>query len=277
MPKFLSSHVEKVNYITIPEEVGKDDVKEFELLAIDWGKLSVQLHAFDFKQTTKVHASFYNSAVQFRKKLTSQTCKVVSLNVPQNILDQMKAAGVENAMGYLKNFNSLKKTNTEDTPAQARLWLGKYLIDSARNAMSVMFKTTLNAEENFSETIKNMHPERFTQVSFLASEGPVLKANVRLYFEKKILENFVKAGLPSQTPADTETFNSMATELLNVIFSAAKSKLNDDRGYRMPTGIPALITPVQAMTERKGHWRDSRVIPMTTPHGEFFVELEFYS
>ena len=273
----IHSVIESINHVSLPSEMTKDDVKQFEKLTSLWSGLSVQLHVLDFKEVNKLHISFYASAIQFRKRIESPTCKMISINISDNLLEKMRDQGVEKAIGHLKNINVLKKTKSEDSGADARTWVAKYLLDSTRKAMETMFKTTVSADDKFKDTMKNLKPERFSHIAAVSSVGPVLQATFRLYFERNVLEKFVRASLPDETNIQPELLSSTATELLNVTFATAKSKLNDDRGYQMPGGIPTLIGPVEAMTNRRGHWRDTRVIPMFTPLGEYYLEIEYHT
>lgn len=269
--------LESVNHVTFPREVTKETVREFDQLTVSWVNLKVQLHVLDLNQVARLHTSFFPKAVQFRKKVEEKSgCRMVSINAAPNIVEQMRNAGVLSALGYLKNNNQVRKEKNEDTDAETREWIAKSLIESSRKAMTVMFKTTADIDEKFKDTIKNLHPERFSRISMIISVGPSARLTVRLYFEKPVLTKLIQQAMPDVTEVDETVLDSMATELLNITYNSAKSILNDERGYQMPVGMPSLVTPAQALSQRFGHWRDSRVIPIITPLGTYYVELEFH-
>ncbi len=210
--------------------------------------------------------------IHFKKQVEhTGKAKLISININDYVIDRLKKAGMDGAIGHVKNLNLINKKLSSDTNDEVRSWLKIYLIDASKNTMGAMFGTTLSADLNFRDTIMRLHPERFVKVSKVTSLGPVVNVTLRLYFEQPVIEALTQAMIPG--PQDDETLASTATELMNMTYTAAKSKLNDERGYQMPAGLPALVNPKDVL---KDHGiGETVVIPMTTPLGGYFLEIEF--
>lgn len=267
--------IEKIHHITLPTVIDRDSVKTLETNLAEWMELAgVQLHVFDFRFTAKVHPSLYGHMARFRKESEKKKVRVVSINLKPEVLRQLQNDGVDGALGYLKDLKFGDKEKSKDSPEEIKLHLNKYLINSAQVAIKTMFNTTAAANEQPSEKNEDFKPERFFRVAVVDSNGPTINSRFRLYFEKSCLDGLVSAitGAAVQ-PSDQELIDSTASELLNLIYGTAKSKLNDDRNYNLPPAIPVMIPVPQAFNERANK-PGLNVISFTTPHGAFFLEFQ---
>ncbi len=274
MASFNNIVLETVNHISLPQAISKDDVKTFESHGLDWCKLPVQLHVFDFKALRSLHRSIYPAVLKFRSAAEANNAKLISINLNADLLEQLKKDGMDKPFGHLKNLKLLDPPKSKDTPDEIRNWLIKYLVEAARAAMNTMFSTTVAADENYREITRDFNPESYYKIAMITADGPMMRARFRLYFQKATLEGLTRTMLSPGVIADSETLESTATELLNIIYTTAKSKLNNERGYELPPAIPILISAAQALAAHKGSARDTSVIPLVTPLGAYYLELE---
>jgi CheY-specific phosphatase CheX len=76
-------------------------------------------------------------------------------------------------------------------------------------------------------------------------------------------------------PVDEETVESMASELLNLIYGQAKSHLNDQEGFSLPAAIPRLVRKDQFTSIRRSDSAQHlSILPLVTPLGSFYVEVD---
>lgn len=277
MGLFTNTVLATINHITLPVQVLGDEVRDFEGVCASWFTLPVQVHVFDFKSVRKLHRSFYVSATKFKKEAEGMNMKVISINLSPELLVQLKNDGMERALGHLKNLNLLEKPQPKDSRDEVRSWLSKYAVEAARLAMSTMFGTTVAADENYLEAPKEVATKKFFKVAIIQGDGTKVKVVFRLFFERSTLEALTKTiAVATGTPADEELLLSTATELLNIIYTSVKSKLNDDRGYDLPPALPSLQDAAPVNIELKSA-KEANWIPLVTPLGAYYLQIELGS
>lgn len=275
MSSITNTVLATINHINLPASLGSEDGKKFDTASAGWCDLPVQIHVFDFKNVTKMHRAFYPAAAKFKKDVESRSTKLISINLSPQILDQLKSDGMEKAFGYMKNVNLANKPATKDTLEETRTWLIKYSVEAGRAAMNMMFNTTVAADENYRETPKDFAPEKFFKVAIIRGDSARFKAVFRLFFEKNTLEGLTRTiADQTGTELDQELLLSTATELLNIIYTSVKSKVNDERGYDLPPAIPALIDPQQAAQDKGVMGRGASWVPFVTPLGAYYLQIE---
>jgi hypothetical protein len=266
-----------INHIALPEQVQDAEVNELDSVAVKWPMLPVHIHVLDFKGVKKLHKAFYKVAARFKKEAESKNAKVISVNFRPEILEQVIQDGMENALGHSKNMTLAQHlhahTASQDSLMQTRSWIVKYAVEAAREAMSIMFETTIAGDENYRETPKNISTSSFYKVAVVQGHSPKVKSTFRLYFERETLEALTRTVSPTPEILDEELLLSIPTELLNIIYTSVKSRMNDERGYDIPPGIPTLVDPKQLALEHSG-FRDKSWIPLVSPLGPYYLQIE---
>jgi hypothetical protein len=269
---FHSSIIETVHHVTLPQRIWTNEVGEFGTVSASWNDLPVIVHVLNFKTVNKIHPSFFPAVSKFKREIAaSNQAKLVSINLNSEMLTVVRNAGMEQALGYLKGFKVMEQTPTTDTPDQIKTHFVRQIVDGARHALDVMFKITVAGDENFRETVKTLDPARFAAASSLAFAGPAYKAKLFLYMDRPLLDALAKLICPEGM--DEATLQSMPSEILNIIYATARSKLNNDRGYRMPEAIPQITTAAAALLDRNLPSRQSMLLPFVTPVGQFYLEI----
>ncbi len=275
MQPFSNTVLATINHISLPSQLDGDDPKAFAAICAEWCLLPVQIHVLDFKGVEKIMPSFYPLATKFKKDAELRRTKLISINVSPRILERLKVDGMDLNFGYMKDTNLAHKPASKDTLEEARTWMIKYAVEAGRAAMNMMFNTTVAADENYRETPKDFRPEKFYKVAIIRGDSPRFKAVFRLFFERSTLEALTKTIADSTgTEVDQELLLSTATELLNIIYTSVKSKVNDERGYDLPPAIPALLDPVQAAQDKGIMGRGASWVPFVTPLGAYYLQIE---
>ncbi len=245
-------------------------------LAEKWAKLPVEVHVFDFKNVENVDPHFYDHFISFKKMAQAKNTQVISINFRPRMLEKIKKEGREKTLGYVASIDAVQPSGAKDSDTEVRNWLVKYLVAASRSAMNTMFNTTVAADENYRENIKAFRLDEFYRIAYVEAKGRLISARFYLCFDKKTLEALTRIFLPSTTiPLDDELISSTATELLNLMYGVAKSKINDERAYDLPNAIPVLISPSEAAKGRAADAKNICVIPFATPVGSYYLEIDF--
>lgn len=275
MQAFTNTVLATINHISLPSQLDGEDPKYFEVISAGWCLLPVQVHVFDFKGVEKIMPSFYPLATKFKKNAELHRTKLISINVSPRLLERLKADDMELTFGYMKDTNLAHRPTSKDTLEEARTWMIKYAVEAGRAAMNMMFNTTVAADENYRETPKDFKAEKFFKVAIIRGDTPRFKVVFRLFFERNTLEALTQTiADATRTDVDQELLLSTATELLNIIYTSVKSKVNDERGYALPPAIPALLDPVQAAQDKGIMGRGASWVPFVTPLGAYYLQIE---
>ena len=241
-------------------------------------KLPVEVHVFDFKNVEVVSNSFFEVFLKFKKNLLAKNIQVVSLNFKPHILEVLKKEGQDKALGATQGLDALSSAPPKEAELDTRNWLIKYLVAASRSAMNTMFNTTVAADENYRESVKNFRLDQFDRIAFVEANSGKAKGKFYLCFDNKTLEALTRITIKNPNILlDEELTSSTATELLNLIYNGAKSKINDERGYDLPNTIPTLIAPTEAQKLRLEDLKNVFVIPFATPVGTYYLEIDFRS
>ncbi len=263
-----------VNLIDLPGHVRAADATQFDRSSSKWPDLPVRIHVLDFKAVEALDSAFYSSAERFKRQVEAKNSKVVSINFRPEILTQVIKDGKEITLGHVRNLSLSQSVKVDDSNEEAKTWMIKYSVQAARQAMDTMFNTTVAADENYREMPPSLADANFFKVATIDGFGVKRQSIFRLYFQRQTLESLTRTVLgPGGGPIDEETLLSIPCELLNIIYTSVKSRLNDERGYDLPPAIPKLLDPDRAPpTLGRGH--NTSWIPMITALGAFYLQIE---
>jgi hypothetical protein len=198
------------------------------------------------------------------------------VNLSHELTQMAVNAGAATVLGIIKNpLHVNKREMTEIEKAEKKLWLIRYLIEATRSAIKVMFHTTVAADENYRQPAKDFPITTIYRASGVEIQSDFITADMRLYFPKDCLESLTRSSvtLPSG-PIDPEILDSAATEMHNLIYGGAKSKLNDERQFNLPGAIPKLLPLDVLTTLRKSRLENFILLPLATALGTFYMEID---
>lgn len=279
MPGFVSHQIENINHILCPAEISRDAVIEFEDKMKGWLSTEVQTQVLDFRNVKKIHPSFFPIIAKFKQHIDKSKKRLVSVNVTEDTSQVIIRSGMDKAFGMIK-LNKVEKAQKAQNAkpkmndADVRMWLVRYLVQAARAAMNTMFNTTVAADENYQQAIAHFSLEKIFRAAAVRVDCALIKANFRLFFDKDCLLNLARATLGEIDENDVELIDSTATELLNLIYGGAKSRLNDDKEFDLPPAIPKLIhydDVIRLQIDKK----TSVLLPFATALGTFHLQIEF--
>ncbi len=151
----------------------------------------------------------------------------------------------------------------------------RYLAQGAYAAVETTLQSTVACDENYSAKAEEVPLNQFDMVSCINVANEFLTAEFRLCSSSKVLERLARAMLGNETIIDNELMESMALELLNMIYGHAKSNLNDKESFRLPSAIPRLLRKPEFHRIKRSPSAQLNIMPMVTPMGSFYVEVDF--
>jgi hypothetical protein len=270
--KITAQVLEQLHYINFPAMPSIEDVAYLEGQIPAWTALPVALHILDLKGMTRGTEPFFRAIKAFAGKLKAG--QLVCLNVGEDLQREIAARKLQSTFNTrsLQDLDSRKPI--ED--GELRRLLIRYLIRAAYSAVEVALNSTVSCDENYLARIDKVPFNEFDLISVVDVRGDFLNAQFRLCASKAVLERLAARMLGATTVIETDMIESMALELLNLIYGHAKSNLNDQEGFRLPSAIPQLLKKNQfGQIKRSTSPADISILPLVTPMGAFYVEIDF--
>jgi len=269
--------LEDIHYIIVPNVVAESAIPELTAKFDDWAKLTVQLHVLDFNVCTQWPSTFTKMIKELSAKLKKTGGKLVSINMSDVMFLKVKQAGAEAAFNRVKNLTEdLQKKKKQPTQAEIRRLLFKYLAQGAFKAVDVALNSTVSCDENYSVKPEDVKLDQFDMISVIEVNNDFLKADFRLISSVAVLDKLCRA-MHGEDDVDRELIESMGLELLNMIYGHAKSNLNDKEAFRLPAAIPKLVRKPDFHRLKRSSPPDLTIMPVVTPMGSFYVEVDFAS
>lgn len=267
--------LEGVNYIILPSIVAESSVPGIASKLDQWIGISVDLHVLDFKNAIQLPPGFFTAIQAYGDKLKARNVKMISVNMNDTIAKEVKRLGLESTFNRIQNFpgDLYKKRQLSET--ELRRLLFKYLAQGAFAAVEVALSSTVSCDENYSARPEEVPLDQFDLITVVNVNNDFLQAEFRLCCSNAVIEKLARAMLGPGTLIDQDLKDSMALELLNIIYGHAKSNLNDKESFRLPAAIPRLLRKNEFGRIKRSPPTNLNIMPMVTPMGSFYVEVDF--
>lgn len=268
--------MEDVHYILMPNVLSESAVPELSAKMSEWETLNVEMHVLDFNATNQWPDSFIKAVQDFAQKIKQKGGQLVSLNMSEALFRKVKAAGAEAAFNRVINLSEdLPGKKKKPSEAETRRLLFRYLAQGAFKAVDVALHSTVSCDENYSAKPDDVPYAKFDVISVIEVNNDFLKADFRLLCSLQVLDKLCRAMHGEDAEVDQDLLESMALELLNMIYGHAKSNLNDKEAFRLPAAIPKLVRRPDFHRLKRSSTPDITVMPVVTPMGSFYVEVDF--
>jgi CheY-specific phosphatase CheX len=270
--KIVDRVLERIHYIHFPKAITPADVSYLESRMGQWKKLDIEVHVMDFTGMTAAPGVFFRAIEKL--SATVHPRRLVSLNMTEGIHREVVKLKLEPVFNLIKLFpQDLYPKKKIGEPELKRLLI-RYLIRAAYSAIEVALNSTVQCDENYVAKAERVPYSQFDLISVIDVNNDFLKAQFRLCSSAGVLKRAASAML-NGAPVDEETVESMASELLNLIYGQAKSHLNDQEGFSLPAAIPRLVRKDQFTSIRRSDSAQHlSILPLVTPLGSFYVEVD---
>ena len=272
---FPNQILEGVNYITLPASFSDEALPTLHSKISFWSDLDVEMHVMDFKVVKALPLSFFKSVQSFNDKMSVRNVRMISVNMNDVLAAEVKRLGMESVFNRIQQFPGDLYKKRSMSEAETRRILFKYLAQAAFAAVEVTLQSTVACDENYSARAEEVPLSKFDMISVVTVNNDFLQAEFRLGCSTKVLEKLARAMLGPQTTIDNELIESMALELLNLVYGHAKSNLNDKESFRLPSAIPRLLRKNDFHRVHRSGPTQLTIMPMVTPMGSFYVEVDF--
>lgn len=265
--------LERIHYIRLPKTLTSVDIAFLEGKIPMWIAQDVDMHVLDASGVNSAPAKFFAMIQELALKI--QPKKVVTLNATDEFFREIVQRKLESAFNRVKLFPQDLEERKPIPPAQLRRLLIRYLIRAAYSAVEVTLNSTVSCDENYVAKAERVSYSQFDLISVIDVRNDFLKAQFRLCSSAAVLKKAATAMLGADAQIDKDTIESMAGELLNLIYGQAKSHLNDREGFNLPPAIPRVLRQDQfSQIDRSTSPEQLSILPLVTPLGSFYVEVD---
>lgn len=270
-----SKTVQGVHYIKFPSQVTDDAIPKLIDDFRQWAKMEVQVHILDFGRLEQATEDFYRAIQGFEVLLRLRNMKMLSINVSDSVNQAIEDLRLESTFNRLQEAERSAPKKKWMTQGALKKMLFRHLVQAAHKSVEVTLHSTVSCDENYLTKVEAIPYDKVDLICVISANNEFLKADFRLLSSFTVLDRFAKTMLGKDVHVDDEMRESMASELLNMIYTQAKSGLNDAEEFNLPGGIPKVIKkPGFGQIKRSGS-SNITLMPMVTPMGTFVIEVDF--
>ena len=222
----------------------------------------------DLRDTKVVDPNFLRAVATVGKMLKDGNKQFFAINVSHNVLNIIRTNGLDNTIKIMPLLADVLSTFRASGPKLDVNFISPF-IDGALQVLEIQCQLKAKAGKPF---LKGQGP--VLEADIAAVIGLTSKAftgSVAICFPEKIFLALMGNMLGSPVTEITKDLEDGAAELLNIIFSTAKSVLND-KGYAIARAIPTIVSG-QALSVRHLTTETTVVLPFETDYGVFHVEV----
>lgn len=269
-----SRTLQGVHYIKLPSVVTDSMIPALMGNLKQWSELEVKMHVVDFHKLEAAPVNFYRALQAFEVQLKMHNLNMLSINMDDTIADFIRSISLE------QTFNIARELVVDDPSkkipeAKLKKLLLKYLVNAAHEAVQISLQSTVSVDENYLTKIDSIPLDQIDFISFVTVNTEFVKAEFRLCSSMVVLERFARAMLGKETKVDPDLCESMGQELMNMIYGHAKSNLNENEHFRLPSAIPKSFRKKDFGRVKRSGPTKLTIMPMITPMGAFYIEVDF--
>lgn len=270
-----SKTVQGIHYIKFPSEVTDSVVPKLIEDFKEWSKMPVQVHVLDFGRLETAGEDFYRAIQGFEVLLKLRNLKMLSINVSEAVNSAIEQMRLESTFNRLQEEERIVPKKKWMTQGALKKMLFKHLVRSAHKSVEVTLQSTVSCDENYLSKVEQIPYDKVDLICVISAKNEFISADFRLLSSFKVLDRFAQQMLGKDVEVDGEMRDSMASELLNMIYTQAKSALNDEEEFRLPGGIPKVFHKPAFGQIKRSKSSDLSLMPMVTPLGTFVIEVDF--
>lgn len=273
-PHFDSRILQGVHYIKLPPVVTDPMLPALIVSLKQWALMEVKMHVVDFIKLEAAPINFYRALQAFEVQLKMRNLNMLSINMDDTIADFIRSVSLESTFNIARELvvDDPKKKIPE---AKIKKLLFKYLVNAAHEAVQVSLQSTVSVDENYLTKIDSIPLDQIDFISMVTVNSEFLKAEFRLCSSMSVLERFARAMIGKDTKIDADLCESMGQELMNMIYGHAKSNLNENEHFRLPSAIPKSLRKKDFGRVKRSGPAKLTIMPMVTPMGAFYIEVDF--
>lgn len=271
MSDFKNNVEDNIMIIYFPSELDSDLSARFKERMNAWLLSPVDCYVIDFAETRIFKKNFYQIFLQFKAAAKGTNKLIYSINMDPQILKQIKEDGMDLSFSPTSSLDDVKikiNQNQKETKKIDLDFISPFL-KGAVKAFEVQCNTPVKC---LSPYLKDKEIENISIVGVLTLISDKLQGSVVLSFPEKVFLKVYENMFGEPQASITKDSEDAASELLNIIYGAAKVELNQ-KGYNFPKALPKVLTGEQLKLNNNKQ-ATIVVIPFETAAGLFYLEIE---
>ncbi|MGE0526528.1 MAG: chemotaxis protein CheX [Bdellovibrionales bacterium] len=265
--------LETINYVNFADETALADADLLASKLREWQSLAVEMHVFDLKGVRQAPDMFFRQVRDFVGRIGP--ARLISVHMTDELFTQVARLKLESTFNRVKSLQEIH-TKKQLRPGEIHRLLVRGLIRAAYSAVELALHSTVSCDENYRLKPDQLPLRDFDLISMIDVRTDFTSVQIRFCASTEVLKKLAGAMLGGLTQVDQAMIESLAMELLNMIYGRAKAHLNDHESFQMPSALPRLVRREQfGQIRRSTSAQDISVLPLVTPMGSFYMEVDF--
>ncbi|MCB0407699.1 MAG: chemotaxis protein CheX [Bdellovibrionales bacterium] len=250
MSTYKSEKQEDLNMIFCPPKISAETTEEFKNLSKNWALEPITLHIFNFEKTLEISPNAFQPFVLFKQMLKNDNKFMFSLNLNNNLLQDIKARGLEQIFNPVKSIHHAKVKAGLRAKGNIDVEFINPFLSATKQTLSVQAQTEIQPLKPYIKSKNIPYQVNIAGVISLISDH--FTGSITLCFPSETFLNIYNKMFDEQNTKINSEIEDAAGELLNIIYGQSKAELNDKKGYQLKKAIPTVLTADKLRIRQQG-------------------------
>ncbi len=261
--------------IELPETLDSEFSDLLLVNAKDWlAVTTIELYAFNFQKTTHCKQSTYRALITVSQHMRKSGKQIVSHNLSLELGQQFKLAGISDALNVSADLESYLPKVSQKKPGLDVQMINPFL-EATLITLEQMANTKCEAQKP-----QLIHIDEKSRSDDISIAGVIsltteqFNGSITLAFPEVVFLKIYEAMFGEVVDKINEEIEDAAGELLNIIYGSAKTKLNEQCGFKLESALPTILSG-EKIKIRQTTYQKVIMLPFKTQFGMFRVEISF--
>ena len=257
-----------MHLVTFPSHIDGDDAG-LEAQVKTWLISSASVHVFDLVAVERFKPNAYRFFLSFVQKLKANKKRLYCLHASHSLQSQFKQDGL---MGIFAPITSLEEAQRRANPVKPALDVE--LVNPFIQGTKTVLETQANVPLQIGKPYLRKRDEKIPMeiAGVIALQCSEFTGSIALCFSSRVFLNIYEALVGERIEEINQDSQDAAGELLNMIFGAAKTELNDRKGYTLQKAIPTVLCGDQLRIHHQSSV-PTIILPFEGKVGAFHIEI----
>lgn len=259
--------------IRFPTVVDQAVSNQLSIESKSWLLSPCEVLIFDFSGVTEIKNQSYRAFVNLHQLLSKTTIKHCSVNLDAKIAHQLSADGLHNVFNPIVGRSPLPQVTAVDSKNPFDLVLVNSFCAATKKTFEIQAQTTVNIHKpklvRLSEK-NNDYPVGIVGIMNLSTDK--FRGSLTLVFSAEVFLKIYERMIGEKHDTISSDIEDAAGEILNIIYGAAKTELNQIPGYNLVPILPTVLSGDKLIVRQHPNHTIIQ-LPFETDLGTFFVEI----
>ncbi|MGE4133265.1 MAG: chemotaxis protein CheX [Bdellovibrionales bacterium] len=265
---------DQIQIIKVPAVVDRSVTENFEQQSTQWLLSTATLHIFDFKETASLDPSFFRMISTYRRALTKNGKFLCSLGLRTTLAEQVSSAGMNQVFSPVADLDKAKVVAglvpSEAKPAKFDFTVLAPFVEGTVSALQIQANLPVSAGKPF---LKTGLLEGVEIAGVISLNNPSMPGTIAIAFPKAVFLGVYESMVGEKHTEINDEIQDAASELLNIIYGHAKTKLAE-KGIKVEMAIPVVLAG-DKLRVKVGDPGKSMILPFQCKFGSFHIEIYF--